>query len=976
VTRSAPNARLLHKNRKIMSFRVQRRICFLFLFACSLLAFAHLASAQTPASPVSSDRRSIDLPSSKILTAPSRGYIGSTNSFPASLVISPDGRYAALLNDGYGTQETLAQQSIAVLDLKTNKVADFPDARFSPDSHQSYFLGLAFSSDGRHLYASVGSITDPTGEKPGDLGNGIAVYSFKLGKVAPERFITIPPQPLAEGKKIAVALKQTKPNAAIPYPAGLALISSAGKNAGPKTDKLLVANNLSDNIVLLDPVTGKVFERFDLSNSDLVPSAYPYTCVATKDGRHAWCSLWNASQVVELNLTSAKVVRWIDLSKPQDPLAPGSHPTALLLSPDEKVLYVALSNADEVAIVSTADGTVSQLLGTREFQQGTFNGSYPTALAATPDGRFLLVADSSLDAIAVFRWTQTREGDRMVTQPMGFIPTDWYPSALAVHGDDLFIASAKGQGARANNDMGKTADEIKRHRHPYIPTLIRGSIARLDIPTTFEKLRQLTQIVERDNLFHSDPGKITFASGQNPIKHVIYVIKENRTYDQILGDLKSGDTKIGDGDPSLTMYGEGITPNEHALARQFGVLDNFYDSGEVSGDGHLWSTAAITSDYNEKTWQIAYRGKERSYDFQGQNADEFPLEHNQPDIDDPSTGFLWDNLARNNVSYRDYGEFVSTEWCNKKLKAENPKQGTPSGQESACPRTELQLGDPLPPNVGDPHGDRSPWPWPVPLFNGVKPSKAALRDHFDPLFPDFNTDYPDQLRADEFLNEFNAFVRAREQNEAANFQLPSFVLLYLPDDHTGGTRPDRPRPAASVADNDLALGRVVDAVSHSPYWDDTAIFVLEDDAQDGADHVDAHRSIAFVVSKYSQGSADQPYVEHRFYTTVNVIHTIEMLLGVPPMNQNDAYAPVMKQMFSGKGDQPAFNADFRNLKSGLIYEINKREAPGAKISSRMDFSHADAADAHKLNRVLWQDQMGSSPVPAPKHTVFPAEDRD
>src|SRR6202040_2792217 len=203
-------------------------------------------------------------------------------------------------------------------------------------------------------------------------------------------------------------------------------------------------------------------------------------------------------------------------------------------------------------------------------------------------------------------------------------------------------------------------------------------------------------------------------------------------------------------------------------------------------------------------------------------------------------------------------------------------------------------------------------PWAVPLFSGVKPTKAVLRDHFDPLFPDFNTEYPDQLRADEFLNEFGAYVRARDADEGPEFELPAFVLLYLPDDHTGGTRPNFPRPAASVADNDLALGRVVDALSHSAYWDDTAIFVLEDDAQDGADHVDAHRSISFVISKYSPGSPAKPFVDHRFYTTVNMIHTLEMLLGLPPMNQNDAYAPVMSPLFTGAGNQPAFKADYRN----------------------------------------------------------------
>ncbi len=909
--------------------------------------------------------RAITLPTTKILSVPSPGRIGSTNSFPATMVLSPDGRYAALLNDGYGTQETLAHQSIAVLDLKSNQIADYPDARLGEESHQSYFLGLAFSSDGKYLYASVDSLTDPTGAKPGNTGNGIAVYRFADGKVAAERFIPIALPPLSSAKKLAVGLKAPA-HTAIPYPAGLAVIADGGR------DKLLIANNLSDNAMVLDPATGKVLQTFDLSTSDLIPSSFPYACVATRDGRRAWCSLWNVSQVAELDLPGGKVARWIKLKEPDDPLAPGSHPTAMLLSPDEKMLYVALSNIDEIAAVSTSEGNAVQFFATTAPGQ-KFAGSYPTALAQSLDGKHLFAADSSLDAIAVFDISQpgSASDSQNPQRASGFVPTDWYPSALAVQGDDLLIATAKGEGTRANNDIGRTASESKHHGHPYIGTLLRGSIARLKISEVTNRLPEYTRIAEQNNLFANDPGTISFASGKNPIKHVIYVIKENRTFDQILGDLK-----VGNGDASLTMYGEDITPNEHKLALQFGVLDNFYDSGEVSGDGHLWSTAAITSDYNEKTWQIAYRGKERTYDFQGQVADEYPLEHNQPDIDDPSTGFLWDNLARNHVSFRDYGEFVNAEWCNEKRSAASPKQGTPSGQQARCPRSEVHQGEMLAPNVGDPHASPSPFPWAVPLFSGVKPTKAVLRNHFDPLYPDFNTDYPDQLRADEFLNEFSAYVRARDAQEGPEFELPAFVLLYLPDDHTGGTRPNLPRPAASVADNDLALGRVVDAVSHSGYWDDTAIFVLEDDAQNGADHVDAHRSIAFVISKYSLGSAAQPNVEHRFYTTVNVIHTMETLLGLPPMNQNDAYAPVMAQLFSGAGDQPAYKADYRNLKNGLIYETNKREAPGAKISSKMDFSRPDAAGAGRLNRVLWRDQMGSTPIPTPKHTVFPAGGED
>jgi hypothetical protein len=914
------------------------------------------------------DASSISLPTSKTLTLPTPGRVGATNSFPATMAVSPDGRYAALLNNGYGTQETMAMQSIAVLNLKTNQIAEYPDKRFGEDVHQSYFLGLVFGSDGKHLYASVGSITDPKGEKAGDTGNGIAVYSFTEGKVAPERFIAIEPQALAAGKKVAVALRKTSPETAIPYPAGLALVPARGGNKAH--DRLLVANNLSDNVVLLEVANGQVLQRFDLSTNDLVPSSFPYTCVVSRDGRRAWCSLWNASRVAELDLTSGKVVRWIKLKKPDDPVAPGSHPTAMLLSPDEQLLYVALSNADRIAVIGAATGVPFDFLVTTTNQLG-FGGTYPMALAESADGKRLFFADASLDAVGVLDvsdllWHPDR-GAASSPVPLGFIPTDWYPSALAVQGDDLLIATAKGQGARSNKGSGKTAWEIKYHEHPYIPTLLRGSIARLNIPSTLSKLEELTRVVEHDNLLHSDPGTIQFAGGKNPIKHVIYVIKENRTYDQILGDLN-----VGDGDPSLTMYGAEITPNEHKLALQFGVLDNFYDSGEVSGDGHLWSTAAITSDYNEKTWQIAYRGKERTYDFQGTVADEYPLEHNQPDIDDPGTGYLWDNVAHHGLSYRDYGEYVNAVWCNKTRKAATPKQGTPSAREATCPRTELHQGDALPPNVGDPHAGPSPFPWTVPLFNGVKPTKAVLRGHFDPLFPDFNTEYPDQLRADEFLNEFAAYARAREENEAPEFQLPAFVLLYLPDDHTGGTRPNFPRPAASVADNDLALGRVVDAVSHSAYWDDTAIFILEDDAQDGGDHVDAHRSIAFVVSKYSPGKVAEPYVEHRFYTTVNMIHTMEMLLGLPPMNQNDAYAPAMGPMFSGAGDQPAFKADYKNLKNGLIYETNQRDAKGASESAKMDFSRPDAAGAANLNEVLWRDQKGDAPMPTPKHTLFPA----
>ena len=907
--------------------------------------------------------RVVQLPTSKKLTLPVPGYLTRTNSFPAAIAVSPDGRYAALLNMGFGTQESGARQSIAILDLTNNELHDFPDDRLGEDARQSYFIGLAFSSDGKHLYASMGSITDPTGEKAGDLGNGIAVYKFVDGQVSAERFVKIPPQRLAEGKEVPYALRKTAAGTAIPYPAGLAVL------AGLNGDRLLVANNLSDNVVLLDVNSGQILKSFDLSRSQHVPAAYPYTVIANRAGTNAWVSLWNSAAIAELNLETGKVARWIDdLRNHDDPNAPSSHPTVMLLGPDEETLYVALANADMVVGVDLRSGLALQ----RYLTDRRDPGSVLQAIALSPDGKHLYAASASLDAIAVF---EVKEFPRMtganivawfeLDNPPGLVPSEWYPSALAIAGNDLLIATAKGQGSGPNNMPNPLRSERHKNEHPYIPTLIGGSIQRLSLADIDKNLAAYTRQVEEDNLLHAGPNKFTFTAGKNPIRHVIYILKENRTYDQILGDLP-----VGDGDPSLTMYGADITPNEHKLALQFGVLDNFYDSGEVSGDGHIWSTASTTSDYNEKNWPIGYRSKERTYDADGTVADELPLEHGVPDIDDPGTGFLWDNLAKRGLTYRVYGEFIQAVWCKhaprgaeESEKVSASPEETPSAFSATCPVTEVRKGEALPSNVGSPRGGPSPWPWAIPQFKRMLPTKAALRCHYDPQFPDFETSYPDQLRTDEFLREFDEFVKGKGTAR----ELPQFILLYLPDDHTGGTRPGKPTPQASVADNDLALGRVVDAVSHSAYWNDTAIFVVEDDAQNGADHVDAHRSIAFVISKYAP-RVEKPFVDHNFYTTVSMIHTMEELLDLPPMNLFDAHAPLMTELFSGTGVQPPYTADDRNLRSGLLYRVNEKKAAGAKESSQLDFSRPDAADARKLNAILWHNAKGEVPMPVTRHS--------
>jgi len=903
-------------------------------------------------------KRPIPLSTSKLLLAPLPGEPQKTNSFPTAMALSPDGRYVALLNNGYGTEESGFAESIAVLDIETGRLADYPDQRLDRHAHQTYFLGLAFSPDGARLYASMASLTDAAGTVPGDTGSGIAVYNFADGRPTPGRFIRIPAPTLASGKNSTLT-GRVPAGKAVPYPAGLVAFRAASG------ERLLVAGNLSDDALLIDAESGQVLSRFDLSTHPDVPASYPYGVAVTRNGERGYCTLWNASAVAELDLSAGRVVRIIPLLAPTSPTAASSHPTALALSPDEKRLYVALANADRVAAIDTATGQVAGMLST-ELPGQQYGGSVPNALAVDAAGTRLFVADASADAVAVFDLSRSLDpGNAATPQAMGFIPTEWYPTALAVQGDHLFVATGKGEGTGPNSAIvppeKTTGSYGLGHQHPYIASLLHGSLAQVSIAKAEARLAELTREAEESNRENGKPPEIRFAAGSNPIRHVIYIIKENRSYDQVFGDLKEAN-----GDPTLCLYGEDITPNQHALARQFGILDNFYVSGEVSGNGHVWSMAAIDSDYTEKTWEIGYRGAERDYDYEGVVGRAVPMDEGIPDVDEPGTGYLWANVQRAGLTHRNYGEFVGTEWCNDFHPAPPPQEGTPAPAGKPCSHTFINQGEPLPANVGQPHGAPSPWPWQVPVIARDVPTKPELAGHFDPNYADFNLFYPDQLRVDEFLNEFQGFVKARAAG-AKDRELPQFVILRLPNDHTMGTRPGGPRPEASVADNDLAVGRVAEAVSHSPYWDDTAIFILEDDAQDGPDHVDAHRSPALVISKYSPGSTASPFVGHGFYTTVNMIRTMEALLGLPPMNNNDAVAAPMAPLFSGAGTQPPYQADARGKTTGLVYQVNPPNAPGARDSARMDFSRADAIDAARLNAILWRERKGNVPMPAPRN---------
>jgi DNA-binding beta-propeller fold protein YncE len=925
--------------------------------------------------------QNVDLPTSKQLIEPVPGQPQRINSLPMTMAVSPDGRYVATVDAGYGTAESNYEQSISILDTQTSKLADFPDARtLARAAHQTLYSGLAFSRDGKHLYASMGSLTDPLGHGKDSTGSGVVVYSFADGKFTPERIVPLPLVQLAPGRK-TMLIGQVSGDKGVPFPAAIEVAGAAG------SEKLLVAGNLSDDVVLLDPATGAIDKRFDLSENDAVPSTYPIALAVSKDGSRAFVALWNASEIVELNLVKGTVGRKLDLLKPSSPIAPGTHPCALEFSPGGKVLYVALANRDAVAAVNVAAGqfSVKGYFDTRLPGQSYF-GAEPEALAVNTSGSRLYVANAISDSVAVFDTGKlAKTAKHGMVEPAGFIPTEWMPMSMtflpSASGGKLYVATAKGHGTGPNNRPQAETESTQRTKthlpSTYIGTLLYGSLASIDESEIDKQLPQWTEIVIESNRMKAAAEKIPFASASaNPIKHVIYIIKENRTYDQIFGDLKQDGKAIGNGDPSLTMFGESITPNLHKLALQFGVLDNFYDSGEVSGDGHVWSNAAIGTDYLEKTWQQSYRGGQRTYDYEGVVADNYPLLQKIPDVNEPASGYLWGNLAAHGKTYYHFAEFISSIFCNEPMAAHlpvNPQEG-PMLAGRSCAHKAIEPGEPLPEEWG---GGINKWPWPIPLIAVNTATKPELVGHFAEEYPDFNLAVPDQVRVEIFLRHLKGWIADKAQGKDT---MPNFIQLRLPNDHTAGTRPGGPTPKSSVADNDLAVGRAVQAIAHSPFWDDTAFFILEDDAQAGADHVDAHRSLALVVSKYSpHGANGAPFVDSRFYSTVSVIRTMESLLGLPPMNNNDAFSSLISSLFMGAGDQSAYNADYSNRDNKLIYTANAKTAPGAEESMKMDFRHADRADTQKLNVILWKDAMGNAPVPAmlkERHKKMTKDDDD
>lgn len=547
--------------------------------------------------------------------------------------------------------------------------------------------------------------------------------------------------------------------------------------------------------------------------------AHPYRVLLSPDGIRLYVSNWGGSTISVIEAASGQVRATYNT---------GAHPADMLVDARGR-LFVACANTNFVYVHDALSGAVRERINVALHPKSP-PGSTPNALALSPDSDWLYVANADNNAVAVVAVGELLIGRESRVQ--GFIPTGWYPTALRVSTDGrrLYVANGKGQGSMPN-PRGPQPGRPTTPQAQYTPRIQRGSLSIIDVPDgkqlTILTSRVLANSPYRDELLEraqGPAGVIPTRPGEGtPIRHVIYIIKENRTYDQIFGAMKPGN-----GDPSLVLFGEDVTPNHHKLAREFVLLDNFYVNADVSADGHNWSTGALANDYVQKLWPATYAARRGVVDFEGQDA-----------AAAPGGGYLWNAAIKAGISFRVYGEWT-----------ENPKD--PS-----------QL---------------------------VKARAKELEPYIDPLYWNFDVNYSDQQRTDEWLREFREFEKKGE--------LPRFMIVRLPNDHTAGTRPGAWTPRAMVADNDLALGRIVEAVSNSRFWKQTAIFVLEDDAQNGPDHVDSHRSVAFVISPYVKRGA----VDSTMYSTVSMLRTMELILGLPPLTQYDAAATPMHASFTSQSD--------------------------------------------------------------------------
>ncbi len=797
----------------------------LFLYTIFLICFTVSLKAQT-LSEIESHR--VSLPNGWKLTPAGKQL--PLGDLPLNIALSPSKKLAAITNNGQ------SDQTIQLVDIEREVILDSITIGKS-------WLGLTFSGDGRYLYASGGN------------DNIIIRYAIGNDHLLISDTITI-------GK---------------PWPEKISVAGIALDDTG---NRLYAVTKENNSLYVIDLQTKKVVSQHPLGGEG-------YTCLLSPDKKRLYISCWGCDKVILFDTDKQNIT---------GPIPVGDNPNDMCITGNGKYLFVANANDNTVSVIDTRQMKVTEILNSALFPDSPA-GSTTNSVALSNDEKTLYIANADNNCLAVFDISTPGSG-----KSKGFIPTAWYPTCVRIAGNKILVTSGKGLSSLANPfgpNPASNAEEIiyqaggkeQKIKVQYIGGLFKGSLGILPFPddklmalyskavynnTPYIKSRELISDGEAGNPI---PRKV---GDPSPVKHIFYVIKENRTYDQILGDLPEGN-----GDRNLVLFGENITPNQHAIAREFVLLDNFYVDGEVSADGHNWSMGAYATDYLEKNWPTSYGGRGGSYDAEGTR-----------EIANNKNGFLWDNCKRNGVSFRTYGEFVD---------------------------------------------DR-------------KPNIPVLINHFCSSFTSWDQSVRDTIRFNQWRRDFDSLL--------AEDALPQLNTLRFINDHTQGLSLNRPTPFAQVADNDLAVGLFVDYLSHSSVWKNSLIIIVEDDAQDGPDHVDAHRSTAYIAG----GFVKKGFVDHTAYTTTSLLRTMELILGLPPMSQYDASAVPIWRCMNKTADHPSFtvrpclvNLDDKNL----------AENKWQKKSELFDFTREDMVNDAELNEVIWKAVRGlDSSCPPSVHAAF------
>ena len=761
---------------------------------------------------------------------PAGSSIPLSADLPLNVALAPDGYHAAVTNNGNGTQ------TIDLIDLRQQRVTASVKIAKS-------WLGLAFSRKHPWLFVSGGN------------DDWIIRYTL-AGDTLLARDTLILGKPWPHEK-----------------------ISPTGLTVDDKRNRLYVVTKEDDALYTFDLLSGKRISRTPLG-------AEAYTCLLSPSGEQLYISAWGGRKIWIYDTRQERL---------QDSVATDDHPTDMVLDRKGRFLFVANANSNSVSVIDLPALKVIETLRTALSPDAPI-GSTTNSLALDPHTHSLYIANADNNYLAVFDVSHPGH-----STSKGFVPVGWYPTCVRLEGQQLLVTNGKGMSSMADpygpNPVTHTAiykrSDPSQHQVQYIGSMFKGSLSLIPLPDAGALARYTGQVYantpysdtvehmasgEKDNPIPRRPGD------PSPIKYVFYVLKENRTYDQVLGDLP-----IGNGDSSLCLFGQKITPNAHAIVQDFVLLDNFYVNAEVSADGHNWSMAGYATDFVEKNWPSNYSGRGGNYDFDGSRA-----------VANPTKGFIWDYCGRAGVSFRNYGEFMDN--------------GYPT----------------------------------LPILK--KP------ENYCRSYPGWDLKIQDLYRESVFEADFDSLVKAGA--------LPHFSTIYLPNDHTSGLYKGAYSPISQVADNDLALGKLVEHISHSPIWAESAIFVLEDDAQDGPDHVDAHRSPAFVISPYIRRRS----VNHTLYSTTSILRTMELILGLPPMSQYDAASEPLWNCFTRTPDTTAFTA----VPAGVDINIrNTASTPSAELSRHFNLSDADRIPDALMNAVLWKSIKGEdSPVPQPRRSAF------